>query len=189
MGGLSMSEPKRILDADGIDRTIRDMASRVAECVAAKDAVIIGVRTHGVTIAKRLREALAREHGWDVPFGILDITFYRDDLQSRMEQPVAQPTQLDFDVTGRDAILVDDVLFTGRTARCALDEIMDFGRPRTVRLAVLVDRGHRELPIQADFVGLRIDTRNDQIVGVEFRKPDGQGEDAVWVRDASRTTK
>lgn len=171
---------QQVLDAREMRRHIREMAEKAAEMVGSpKNLVLVGIRTHGVNVARRIRSVLKESKGWDVPLGILDITFYRDDLSRLDQQPIARPTQLEFDITGRVVLLVDDVLYTGRTVRCALDQIMDFGRPRAVRLAVLVDRGPRELPIQADIVGLSQETAPGQKVEVRFGE--NENEDGVWV--------
>lgn len=141
-----------------------------------KDLCIIGIRTRGAILAQRLNLCLERIEGQSVPIGILDITLYRDDLTLVAASPVIHQTQIDFDITDKRVILVDDVLYTGRTIRAALDEIMDFGRPKTIQLVVLVDRGHREMPIRADFVGKNIPTSNNETVEVHLQEADGKDE-------------
>jgi len=137
----------------------------VEENRGTKDIVILGIRTKGVHLARRIAEHIKTFEGVEVPFGILDITLYRDDLQNTTVMPMLGKTELPFDVTGKVVVIVDDVLFTGRTIRAALDEIIDFGRPSRVLLAALIDRGHRELPIRPDFVGKNIPTsRDDQVI-------------------------
>lgn len=176
-----MAEKKQILDAQGMGRAVERMADE-ALALAGPDTpmALVGVRTHGVTVARLMQESIKARNGVDLPVGVLDITLYRDDLnQPRAAQPVVRPTEIDFDLNDMTVILVDDVLYTGRTIRCALDEIMDFGRPRAVRLAVLVDRGHRELPIQPDITGIVAETQRSQKVEVAFGEPDGV--EGVWV--------
>jgi pyrimidine operon attenuation protein/uracil phosphoribosyltransferase len=178
-----MTQGELRVGPEDIARIIRRMADDlVAHVATPKDAVVVGIRTHGVTLARRLHRLLADERKWDLPLGILDTTIYRDDLSQLGQQPVVRETNIEFDVTDKVVILVDDVLYTGRTARCALDAIMDFGRPRRIVLAALVDRGLRELPIQPDVAGIAIQTTHDEIVEVHFTE--GEGEDGVWVRKA-----
>jgi pyrimidine operon attenuation protein/uracil phosphoribosyltransferase len=143
----------------------------------AEGLVLIGLYTRGVAIARRLAEAIARFEGVDVPVGALDVAFYRDDIQLRPVQPLG-PTEVPVDVSGRTVVLVDDVLFTGRTVRAALDALTELGRPRAVQVAVLVDRGHRELPIRADFVGKNLPTKRSEDVRVRLAEVDG-GEDSI----------
>jgi pyrimidine operon attenuation protein/uracil phosphoribosyltransferase len=138
----------------------------------ACDIALIGIHRRGVPLAKRLQTML-QKHIKNIPLGTLDITLYRDDLNAVGPAPIVKGTDIKFDLTGRNIILVDDVLFTGRTIRAALDEIMDFGRPKSVQLAVLIDRGHRELPIQADYVGQVIKTKLSDIINVRIKEIDG----------------
>ena len=163
---------------------IRRATTRIAHEIiernkGAERVVLVGIAARGDDLARRLAAELLRIEGAEVPVGALDITFYRDDIGMRAEAPEVHETRIDFDVTGRNVVLVDDVLFTGRTIRAALDALVDFGRPRAVQLAVLVDRGHRELPIRADYVGKNVPTRADEDVRVALREVDG--EDAVFV--------
>ena len=171
------------MNADAIQRAVRRMAREIAERAGAEraDLAIVGIRTGGVHLAGRLRKEIAATSGRDIPFGTLDIALYRDDLAERGSAPVVGPTDVRFPVQGKTLVLVDDVLYTGRTVRAALDEIVDFGRPRRVWLAVLVDRGGRELPIVADFAGTRIDVPEGEDVVVRLREG-GAEEDAVVVR-------
>ncbi|MBL8022806.1 MAG: bifunctional pyr operon transcriptional regulator/uracil phosphoribosyltransferase PyrR [Elusimicrobia bacterium] len=141
--------------------------------------VVVGIQRRGVPLAHRLAAVLEQKGVPSLPVGSLDITFYRDDSGEASLHPVVQETNLPFDVTGKIVFLVDDVLFSGRTIRCALDELMDFGRPARVYLVVLADRGHRELPIQADFVGKTIPTNREERVDVHLTEIDG--EDAIWL--------
>ena len=175
-----LPEPRQLLDAKDIHRIINRMVEDLAATVDSPDELaLIGIRTHGATIAQRMHKFLALEYEWEVPLGIIDITLYRDDLDQLDPQPVVRPTRIDFDITNRVVVLIDDVLYTGRTVRCALAEIMDFGRPRAIRLAALVDRGLREIPIQPDIVGVAIETTPDQEVDV--RLGEAGEEDGVWV--------
>jgi pyrimidine operon attenuation protein/uracil phosphoribosyltransferase len=163
---------------------VRRAVSRIAHEIlernkGARDVALVGIAARGDDLARRLAAEIERIEGTVVPVGVLDITFYRDDIGMRAEAPEVHETDVTFDVTGRTVVLVDDVLFTGRTIRAALDALVDFGRPRAIQLAVLVDRGHRELPIRADFVGKNVPTHRDDLVRVALREVDG--EDAVVV--------
>jgi pyrimidine operon attenuation protein/uracil phosphoribosyltransferase len=159
--------------------TIRIAHEIIERNKGASGVALVGIAARGDDLARRLAAELLRIEGADVPVGALDITFYRDDIGLRAEAPEVHETRIGFDVTGKTVVLVDDVLFTGRTIRSALDALVDFGRPRAVQLAVLVDRGHRELPIRADYVGKNVPTRADEQVRVAIREVDG--EDAVYV--------
>jgi len=173
------------MNAQDVDRAVtrlgRAIAERARESGAAKDLAIVGIRRGGVFLAQRLRAMLAESLGAEPPLGTIDIALYRDDLADRGAAPVIGPTDVRFPVQGKTIVLVDDVLYTGRTVRAALDEIVDFGRPRRVWLAVLVDRGGRELPIAADFAGARIDAPEDHDVQVRLREA-GAPEDGVVVK-------
>ena len=136
-------------------------------------AVLVGIRRRRIPLAETLQRKIAKLSGTILPLGILDITFYRDDLSLVATQPVVEGSHLDFDVTAKTVLLVDDVLFTGRTTRAALDSVLDYGRPKRVELVVLVDRGHRELPIQADYVGKYIETAESEVVEVQVPSVDG----------------
>lgn len=138
------------------------------------DLVLLGIKTRGIYLAERLVKQLQDTHGQKVDMGILDITLYRDDLSTLGSQPVVGKTTIDFDVTGKKIILIDDVIYTGRTIRAALDEIVDFGRPRLIRLLAMVDRGLREYPIQPDYVAQKIDTDSSQVVQVRLKEADGE---------------
>jgi pyrimidine operon attenuation protein/uracil phosphoribosyltransferase len=144
-----------------------------------KELRLIGIRSRGAPLAERIAEAIQRIEGATVSVGYLDISFYRDDFQDSLAQPVVQKTEILFDITGKTVVLVDDVLYTGRTIRAALDALIDLGRPRSIQLAVLVDRGHRELPIRADYVGKNLPTAPGEQVVVSLREFDGA--DAVTV--------
>jgi pyrimidine operon attenuation protein / uracil phosphoribosyltransferase len=170
----------RILGNGDIRRAVTRIAHEILERnKGAEHVVLVGIAARGDDLARRLAGEVRRIEGAEVPVGVLDITFYRDDIGLRAEAPEVHRTLIDFDVTDRTVVLVDDVLFTGRTIRAAMDALVDFGRPRAIQLAVLVDRGHRELPIRADYVGKNIPTRADEQVRVLLRETDG--EDAVEV--------
>jgi pyrimidine operon attenuation protein/uracil phosphoribosyltransferase len=159
-----------------LDRIAREI---VARHPVLTEAALVGIRRRGVPLAEVLRKKIEKMSGHSLSFGVLDITFYRDDLSLVATQPVVEGSYLDFDVSGKDVFLVDDVLFTGRTTRAALESVLAYGRPRRVELAVLVDRGRRELPIQADYVGLQVETSADEVVDV--RVPSVDGEEGVYL--------
>ncbi len=172
----------RILDEGEIRRAVTRIAHEIVERNhGAEGVVLVGIAARGDDLARRLAAEIERIEGATLPVGVLDITFYRDDIGMRAEAPEVHETRIDFDVNGRTVVLVDDVLFTGRTIRAALDALVDFGRPTAIQLAVLVDRGHRELPIRADFVGKNVPTRQDEAVRVALKEVDG--EDAVAVEE------
>ena len=182
----------RVLDGDDIARVLTRLAHELVERNSgARDLVLMGIRTRGVPLAQRLTATLERIEGHPVPCGSLDVTLYRDDISRRGPLPLGE-TRFPCAIDGRVVVLVDDVLYTGRTIRAALEAISEVGRPRAVRLVVLVDRGHRELPIRADHVGKNVPTSADQEVVVSLRETDGH--DAVEVRaqrsdgDASTAT-
>ncbi|BDG06471.1 bifunctional pyr operon transcriptional regulator/uracil phosphoribosyltransferase PyrR [Anaeromyxobacter oryzae] len=173
------------MNAAEIERLVRRMGKEIADRArgagAAKDLAIVGIRRGGVFLAQRLRRELAQALGGEAPLGTLDIALYRDDLAQKGAAPVIGPTDIRFPIQGKTIVLVDDVLYTGRTVRAALDELVDFGRPRRVWLAVLVDRGGRELPIAADFVGARVECGEGDDVQVRLVEG-GAPEDAVVVK-------
>jgi pyrimidine operon attenuation protein / uracil phosphoribosyltransferase len=174
-----------LLDAGEIRRAVSRIAHEILERnKGAGDVVLIGIAARGDDLARRLAAEILRIERVEVPVGSLDITFYRDDIGLRAEAPEVHQTHIGFDIGGKAIVLVDDVLFTGRTIRAALDALVDFGRPRSIQLAVLVDRGHRELPIRPDFVGKNVPTRRDEDVAVRLVEVDG--EDAVVVTEAKR---
>lgn len=175
-----MNVKKRLLDGARMNRAIRRMAIEIVEKNRGlDDLMIVGIRSRGVPIAERIVKEIEQMEGQAVPFGILDITLYRDDLTTIAPQPVVKPTKLPEPIDDKNIVLVDDVLYTGRTVRAALDALIDFGRPRRVMLAVLIDRGHRELPIHADVIGKRIEVDRDGRVDVLITELDGR--DAVLV--------
>jgi len=171
----SGTSPHSLLDRDALSGKIAQLAGELAERAGGpENCALVGIRTRGATLARRLHEELKRQRGWEVPLGVLDITLYRDDLSQRSDQPLVQATEIDFDVDGKLIFLIDDVLYTGRTIRSALDALLEFGRPRRIMLGVLVDRGLREFPIQADFAAVTIETDPDQNVRVCFDEDDGR---------------
>jgi len=167
--------PKELLDKTDVDRVITRMAHEIIEKNKGIGSLcLIGIQRGGVHIAKRLSSRLATIEGKSIPVGSLDITLYRDDINVRKEQPIVRRTQVDCDIDNKKVVLVDDVLFTGRSIRAAMDAIMDLGRPSAIQLAVLVDRGHRELPIKADYVGKNIPTSKDETVKVLLEEEGGE---------------
>ena len=175
-----LNRKAKILDADRIGRMVDRMAHEIAE--RQKDLpglALIGIRTRGVPLAVRLAARLSDLVKQSFPVGTLDITLYRDDLSTVAPQPLLKKTEIDFDLNGRTVLLCDDVLFTGRTIRAALDGVIDLGRPRAIRLAVLIDRGHREFPIEANYVGKSVPTANREVIQVMFQETDGA--DEVWI--------
>jgi pyrimidine operon attenuation protein / uracil phosphoribosyltransferase len=170
----------RLLDAAEIGRAVTRIAHEVLERnKGAGDLVLVGIAARGDDLARRLAVEIERIEGAEVPVGALDISFYRDDIGLRKEAPEVHETRIPFNISGNTVVLVDDVLFTGRTIRAAMDALVDLGRPRAIQLAVLVDRGHRELPIRADYVGKNAPTRAEDLVRVLLEETDGA--DAVEV--------
>src|SRR5256885_3696385 len=172
-----------VLDADRISRSLTRIAHEILERNrGVEDLALVGIRTRGVPIAKRIAKAIHQIHGHEIPTGALDITLYRDNLMRTAvgAQPVIHKTEIPFSIDDRRILLVDDVLYTGRTIRAALDALIEFGRPRVIQLVVLVDRGHRELPIKADYVGKNLPTSPSQQVNLRLQDVDGEP-DAVWL--------
>lgn len=164
---------KNVLDAPSLERTLIRIAHEILEKnTVVENLALIGIQTRGVVLAQRLGREIRKIAGHDVPLGILDINLYRDDLTRVAEQPIIRKTEINFDLEGLTVVLVDDVLYTGRTIRSAFDALIDFGRPKKIELAVLIDRGHRELPIRADFVGKNIPTQENEIVHVHLSETD-----------------
>lgn len=165
---------KEIMNRDEMSRTLTRMVSQIIENVKDNDAVcLVGIRRGGAHLASRLAEILKNSGRKDTLVGFLDITLYRDDLTTINDYPVLHGTEIDFDITNRHIILVDDVVYTGRTTRAAMDALIDLGRPRKISLAALIDRGHREFPIQPDFVGKVVPTSADEIVEVQLTEQTG----------------
>ena len=174
---------KQVLDSESIERSIARMAHEILEKnKGTGDLALVGIQTRGVILAGRLQRAIEAIAKTPCPLGTLDINLYRDDLTKVSEQPIVRKTEINFDLDNKIVVLVDDVLYTGRTIRCALDALIDFGRPKRIELAVLIDRGHRELPIRADFVGKNIPTSEKENVEVRFSEKDSK--DEVVVTDA-----
>ena len=172
-----MKEKAKILDGDTILRALMRIAHEILEKNKGIDKLcLVGIRNRGVYLAHRLAECIKRIEHKDIPVGILDITLYRDDLTLIAQQPLVRKTEIDFDINNKVVILVDDVLYTGRTIRAALDALVDFGRPKLIQLAILVDRGHRELPIRAEYVGKNIPTALRETVEVRLKEVDGVDE-------------
>ena len=177
-----MKEKARIMDAQAMGRAVQRIGYEIVERnKGTENVVLIGIQRRGVPLSQRIAGHIERVEGMTVPVGCLDITFYRDDLSLLSEHPVLNGTDIPFVVTDRDVVLVDDVLFTGRTARAAMDAVMEVGRARTIQLAVLIDRGHRELPIRADYVGKNVPTSRNELVSVRMAPFDD--EEAVVLLD------
>ena len=171
---------KLVLDSQSIERSIARMAHEILEKnKGTAGLALVGIQTRGVILAARLQKAIEAISKSSCPLGTLDINLYRDDLTKVSEQPIIRKTEISFDLDNKTVVLVDDVLYTGRTIRCALDALIDFGRPKRIELAVLIDRGHRELPIRADFVGKNIPTSEKENVQVKFLEKDSKDEVVV----------
>ena len=187
---MARRKSARLMDADAVSAALARIAHEILENnTGPQDLAIVGIRTRGVPIAERLATMIEEIAGKRPSVGILDINLYRDDLSLIADHPVLRKTEIPFDVDGTGLVLVDDVLFTGRTVRAALDALMDLGRPAWVQLAVLVDRGHREVPIKADYVGKNIPTSRDQQVEVRIEETDGREEVVVLDSAAANDTK
>lgn len=181
-----MLEKARIMDETDITRAISRIAHEIIEKNKGVDnVVLIGIQRRGVPLAKRIAHKITEVEKMPIPVGILDITFYRDDLSMLAEHPVINATEIYFPVNDRAIILVDDVLYTGRTVRAAIDALMDLGRPKMIQLAALVDRGHRELPIRADYVGKNVPTSKNELVNVLLTEIDGVNKVTITYRDDS----
>jgi pyrimidine operon attenuation protein/uracil phosphoribosyltransferase len=165
---------RAVLDRDDLRRTLVRIAHEIVEKNAGGEVAVVGIHTRGAVLAQRLHALVGELLGSEVPLGDIDISFYRDDVEARepQSQPVVHASHLDFELAGRTVVLVDDVLFTGRTLRAAIDALFDYGRPDRVQLAVLVDRGHRELPFRADFVGKNLPTAREERVNVRLEETD-----------------
>lgn len=174
---MTLKEKAKLMDKETLEKTLTRIACEIIERNKnAEDLAIVGIRNRGEHLARRIAAIIEKRQNKKVDFGVLDITLYRDDLTDLAQQPIVRETQIGFDVTAKHIILVDDVLYTGRTIRCALDEIIDFGRPKSIQLAVLIDRGHRELPIRPDYVGKNIPTSEKEVVEVRVEEFDGKDE-------------
>lgn len=169
-----MNEKARILDEKAIQRAITRISHEIIEKnKGTENIVLVGIKTRGVPLAKKIAKKIEEIEEKAVSVGEVDITLYRDDLTEKFADPVVNSTTVDFDINGKVIVLVDDVLFTGRTVRAAMDAVMDLGRPKSIQLAVLIDRGHRELPIRADYVGKNVPTSSTELVNVSFEETDG----------------
>lgn len=169
-----MVDKAEIMDESSIFRAVTRISHEIIERnKGVDDLVLIGIQRRGVPLAKMISRKIKEVEGKEVPVGILDITFYRDDLSMLAEHPIVNRTEIDFPIKDKKIVLVDDVLYTGRTVRAAIDAIMDIGRPKMIQLAILVDRGHRELPIRADYVGKNVPTSRNEIVHVKLVEFDG----------------
>jgi len=175
-----MRTKSKLVDKEGLDRILTRIAHEILEKnKGSKNLVLVGMRTRGEYLAKRIQQKIKSIDNVDLPFGILDVTLYRDDFRMRLKQPEVSVSNITFDVNEKDIVLVDDVLYTGRTVRGALNALMDLGRPASIQLFILVDRGHRELPIRADYVGKNVPTSQNEEIKVKVDEVDG--EDAIYL--------
>ena len=170
----------KVADSEGLDRILTRIAHEILEKnKGSKNLVLMGMRTRGEFLAKRIQQKLKLIDDTDIPFGVLDVTLYRDDFRTRIKQPEVSVSDITFDINEKDIILIDDVLYTGRTVRSAMNAIMDLGRPASIQLCILVDRGHRELPIRADYVGKNVPTSQNEEIKVRMSEVDE--EDAIYL--------
>ena len=170
-----MKVKKKIINKDDIRRALTRISHEIIEKnEGTEDLVLIGIRSRGVPMAERIAQRIGEFEGVEIPTGILDITLYRDDLSQVSKQPIIHQTEISFDITDKQVVLTDDVLYTGRTVRAALDALIDLGRPKSIQLAILVDRGHREFPIRPDYVGKNLPTSQSEVVDVNFEEIDGK---------------
>lgn len=182
-GGIILEFKASIMDAQAIARAVTRLSHEIIERnKGTEDVVIIGIRSRGEPLARRIAKKIEAIEGQPIRTGALDITKYRDDLSPEVQQQRGGGSEIDFEITGHHVVLVDDVIYTGRTVRAALDALMDFGRPKTIQLAVLVDRGHRELPIRADYVGKNVPTSSREIVKVRLVELDERDEVSIYER-------
>jgi pyrimidine operon attenuation protein/uracil phosphoribosyltransferase len=169
-----LKEKAEIMDSEAMDRALTRISHEIIEKnKGTEDIALIGIQRRGVPLSKRIAEKIKETEGKVVETGILDITFYRDDLSLLSEHPVVNGTEINFQVDGKKVILVDDVLYTGRTVRAAIEAVMDIGRPKMIQLAILIDRGHRELPIRADYIGKNVPTSRNEMIQVKVKELDG----------------
>jgi len=179
---MALKEKAEIVDADGLRRIVTRIAHEIVERnKGVEDLVLVGIRRRGVPLATRMADKIREFEGAQPALGSLDITLYRDDLSTVDHQPVVGATEIPVAINGKVVVLVDDVLYTGRTVRAAMDALIDFGRPRSIQLAVVIDRGHRELPIRADFVGKNVPTSKKEVIGVKLQEIDTI--DAVVIKE------
>lgn len=181
---MELKKKAEIMRKDDISRAVKRIAHEILEKNKEQKALaIVGIKYRGMFLAERIAKEIANIEGLEVPVGALDITLYRDDLTQVAEQPVVHSTEIEFAIDGKIIVLVDDVLFTGRTVRCALDELIDFGRPKMIQLAVLVDRGHREFPIRPDYIGKSVPTSLKELVEVKLQEADNVDEVILCVKE------
>ncbi|MDP4182121.1 MAG: bifunctional pyr operon transcriptional regulator/uracil phosphoribosyltransferase PyrR [Bacillota bacterium] len=181
-----MVSKAEIMDESSISRAIIRIAHEIVEKnKGVEDIALIGIQRRGVPLAKRIARTIKEIEGISIPVGILDITFYRDDLSMLAEHPLVNGTQIGFSVNDKRIILIDDVIYTGRTARAAIDAVMDIGRPKAIQLAILIDRGHRELPIRADYIGKNVPTAKSEVIHVKLEEIDN--ENNVVISDLEKT--
>jgi len=179
-----MDVKSKIIDEDGLSRIITRMAHEILEKnKGSQNIVLMGMKTRGEFLARRIFDRIKEIEKIELPLGVLDVTLYRDDFRTRLKQPEVSVSNITFDINDKDVVIIDDVLYTGRTVRSALNALMDFGRPRSIQLCVLVDRGHRELPIRADYIGKNIPTSNQEEIKVKMKEIDG--EDAIYLMENS----
>jgi pyrimidine operon attenuation protein/uracil phosphoribosyltransferase len=175
-----MKVKAKVVDKEGLNRVITRIAHEILERnKGTKNLVLIGMRTRGEFLARRIFEKIKQIENMEIPLGVLDVTLYRDDFRTSLKQPQVSVSDITFDINEKDVVLIDDVLYTGRTVRSALNALMDFGRPSSIQFFVLVDRGHRELPIRADYVGKNIPTASSEEIKVKMQEIDG--EDAIYL--------
>ena len=183
---MGLREKAEIVDADGLKRIVTRIAHEIVERnKGVDDLVLVGIKRRGVPLAERIAQRIAEFENRAPAQGSLDITLYRDDLSTVAQQPVVGGSEINVDVRGKVVVLVDDVLYTGRTIRAAMDALIDFGRPRAIQLAVVIDRGHRELPIRADYVGKNVPTSRREVIGVKLREVDGV--DSVVIKESEES--
>ncbi len=174
---MTFKEKSRVMNPQLIQKALKRMAHEIIEKnKGTEQLAIIGIRSRGAYLAKRIAENIEQISGQAVAQGVLDVTLYRDDLNKALKQPEVQKTEINFDITGKKIVLVDDVLYSGRTIRAALDALIDFGRPEYIQLAVLIDRGHRELPIRADYIGKNVPSASREQIQVRLEEIDGKDE-------------
>lgn len=182
MRGVAMKDKAEIMDENAMARALTRISHEIIEKnKGVEELVLIGIQRRGVPLAKRIARKISEVEDSEVPVGILDITLYRDDLSLLAEHPIINGTEINFSITDKKIVLVDDVIYTGRTVRAAIDALMDIGRPKMIQLAVLIDRGHRELPIRPDYVGKNVPTSKNEIINVKVTEIDGQN--AVTISD------
>jgi len=180
-----LKEKTKLMNAQDLSRVIRRIANEIVERnKGTEDMILVGIHRRGVYIARRIQKMIEETEGVKVPCGELDITLYRDDLTTLFEQPMVHSTRIPQDISGKKIYLVDDVIYTGRTVRAALEALVDLGRPSCVQLAVIIDRGHRELPIHADFCGKNVPTSKSEVVEVRMQEVDGKDEVVICERNA-----